>query len=229
MTSETVYPDLSSKVLSMSFQITLHKGQISANDDIPTWLSDALGLSGFSSLIDSSDSGVDQPDPSPTDHKNQQDRIRKEEEQVDRALANHEETLHNIQRSLVAAIHHLSIRGKVCIVGEMIDDAGRLCKYPSQRDTLRLNLMEHAENLASLKSFLLREQLALRAGAEALIKQHNIPLVEQSTSQDSILEGLLGNLTDLAIAVSSNWRKASDREHVQGSKGFSLLLHLNTT
>jgi hypothetical protein len=227
MTSETAPPDLSQTVPSMTFQITFSDGQISA-DDMPAWLSDALGLSGFSSLIDSSDSGVDQPDPSPTHHKNRQHRIRKEEEQVDRALAGHEKDLYNIKCSLVATIHHNTIRGKVCIVGEMIDDAGRLCKYPSQRDILRLNLMGQAENLASLKSFLCREEFALRASAKALIEQHNIPLAEQSTSQDSILEELLGNLRDLAIAVRSNWRKAQDREHVQGSKGFSMLLHLNT-
>jgi hypothetical protein len=226
MTSETVYPDLSSKTLSTSFQITLHKGQISANDDIPTWLSDALELTKFSSLTDLSGFGVDQPDPSPTDHKNLQDRIRKDEEQVDRALAGHEEALHNIQSSLIVAIRSdSSIRGEACRVGYIIGDAGTLYKTPSQRDALRSKVMAEARNLASLKSFLFKEQLALRASAEALIKQHNILLAEQSTSQDQRLKELLGNLTDLAIAVNSNWRKASDGKQAQIGKGFSLLLY----
>lgn len=227
MTSETAPLDLSQTVPSMTFQITFSHGQISAYD-IPAWLSDALELTEFRSLADSSDSEGVQSDLSPMDHKDQQDRIRKEEEQVDRALAGHEKDLYNIKCSLVAAIHHNSIRGKVCIVGEMIENAGTLYKIPSQRDTLRSKVMAEARNLASLKSFLLKEQLALRASAEALIKQHNIPLAEQSTSQDSILKGLSRNLTDLAIAVRSNWRKASDREQAQDGKGFSLLLHLNT-
>ncbi|KAG7528185.1 hypothetical protein FFLO_06356 [Filobasidium floriforme] len=222
MTSATVYPDLSEIIPSTTFQITFCEGQISA--DIPPWLSDALGLTEFSSLADSSDSEVVQSDLSPMDHKDQQDRIRKEEQQVDMALADHEEALHNIQSSLIVAIHSdSSIRGEVCRVGYIIGDAGTLYKIPSQRDTLRSKVMAEARNLASLKSFLFKEQLALRASAEALIKQHNTPPAEQSTSQDQRLKELLGNLTELAIAVESNWRKASDREQAQNGKGFSLL------
>lgn len=228
MTSETAPPDLSQTVPSMAFQITVSHGQISAHD-IPAWLSRALELTKFSSVADSSDSEVVQSDLSPMDHKDQQDRIRKEEEQVDRALAGHEEALHNIQRTLIAEIHSgSSIRGEACRIGYIIENAGTLYKIPSQRDTLRSRVMAEAVNLASLRSFLLREQLALRASAEALIEQHNIPLAEQSTSQKSRLKELLGNLTHLAIAVDSNWRKASDREQAQNGKGFSLLLHLNT-
>jgi hypothetical protein len=228
MTSETAPPDLSQTVPSMSFQITISDGQISA-DDMPAWLSEALGLTKFSLTASPTDSGVDQPDLSPMDHKKRQDRIRKEEEQVDRALAGHEEALHNIQRSLIVKIHSDSpIREEACRIGYIIENAGTLYNIPSQRDTLRSKVMAEARNLASLKSFLFKEQLALRASAEALIKQHNIPLAEQSTSQESILKGLLGNLRDLAIAVELNWRKAWDREQAQNGKGLSLLLHLDT-
>lgn len=148
---------------------------------------------------------------------------------MDRALAAHEVALRKVKDSLIVAIHSGSpIRGEACRIGYIIENAGTLYNTPSQRDTLRSKVMAEARNLASLKSFLFKEQLALRASAEALIKQHNIPLAEQSTSQDSILKGLSRNLTDLAIAVRSNWRKASDREQAQDGKGFSLLLHLNT-